>query len=619
MHVIIALSLAVAVAAILLFLLAKSLFLAPFRMGWAMVVANTAYETIEKRFRLPRALVDGVVFIAAVGLFALSCGLGVALAASVVMSLAWMASLYVDSSYRSMKESDQHRGWPRVPLPVPRLAIWIRGPVLLRSRVGYDLGDWPIGVSQQFELLVLNPTNVRPQLPLDVFFESGSPALTVIVERSDRVTPEPGEVVSVRFSLAANSVVRDARVAVRVMHGDREWIRTLVLRSSFVGGSVPAVRAYIRRWRYGCRAAFAWRGDHDLYDPSTFQSEAGLRLALGLARRFRMPTTIMMSSRLSLEQPEHEEFCAKFGWDRRSAEIPSFIRFIRDHVDMANEQEFPTATLRPFAAEIGNHMHLHYGTHAAADPGNGWRSHVRSGAGTYHWMSRVPSTSFEEQRDNLLACGQSLRRHLGVEATSFAIPSDFFDSDTSRAVEAAGIEVGNDTDSTKFERQFVFPPEHHPAGCGRLVELTRMSPRDPVNVFQLAMLKYWVGFARRNRRALVYLAHHHLLMYQGTACFAMTAGLLRYVVGDSEGDVHSATVTALGRYWRDVLSERTRVVSLTLAAGTPVAENLGQRHLSGIPVEIEFAGGRAMMRIIDLPPGRGVEVLSAQSPSRAIL
>jgi hypothetical protein len=618
MPVIMTLSLAAACAAALLFLLAKSLFLAPLRAEWAMVVANTIYETAEKRFRSPRALVDAAVFVTAVGLFALSCGFGAALAASIVMSLAWVASLCVDVSCRSDVPADQHRGWPRVPLPVPRLAMSIRGPVLKRRRGAYVLGDWPIGLRQQFELLILNPTTVRPQLPLDVRIESGSPALELIVEASGQAAPEPGEVVSVRFCLSARSTVRDARVMVRVIHGDREWARTLVLRSSFSGDSVPVERTEVKRWRHGCNAAFAWRGDHDLYDPSTFQSETGLRLALGLARRFRMPTTVMMSSRLSLEQAEHEEFCAKFGWDRRSAEIPSFIRFMRDHVDMSNEQEFPTSTVRPFAAEIGNHMHLHYGTHAAADPGNGWKSHVRSGAGTYDWMSRAPCTSFEEQRDNLLACGHSIRRHLGVEATSFAIPSDFYDSDTSRAVEAAGIEVGNDTDSSKFERQFVFPPEHHPAGCERLAELTRMSPRDPVNAFQLAMLKYWVGFARRNRRALVYLAHHHLLMYQGHACYAMTAGLLHHVVGESEGDVHSATVTALGRYWRDVLSERTRVVSLSLAGGTPVAENRGQRLLSGIPVEIEFAGGRAMMRIVDLPPGRVTDILGLRVPNGVV-
>jgi len=498
-------------------------------------------------------------------------------------------------------------------LPVPRLAVVIRGPVLGRGRRIYLLGDWPVGLEQAFELLVLNPTTVRPQLPLNVSVESRSPGLEVSVDPLPTVAPEPGQVMRIGFRVVARAELRGGEISVSVAHGDRRWTRVLRLESSFDPRTFRPISAEVRRWMHGCSGSFAWRGDHDLYDPCTFQSEHGLRLALGLARRFCVPTTVMLSSRLSLEQEDHAEFCRRFGWDRRSSEIPGFIRFLREDVDTANEQDFPVTTDRPVAAEIGNHMHLHYGTHAAADPGNGWRSHVRAGAGTYPWMSRSPCSSFEEQRDNMLACAASIRNHLGIKTSCFAIPSDFYDADTSRAAEAAGIEVGNDTDSTKFERQFVFPAEHHPEGCERLAELTRMSPRDPVNASQLAVLKFWVGFARRKRRALVYLAHHHLLMYRGTSCFALTAELLRHVVAESEGDVHAATVTSLGRYWRDVLSQRTRCLDVKCGEQGVIASSRGDRDLAGIPVEVEFAGGRRMMRIVRVPAGTAVQVLAPAS------
>ncbi len=53
-------------------------------------------------------------------------------------------------------------------------------------------------------------------------------------------------------------------------------------------------------------------------------------------------------------------------------------------------------------------------------------------------------------------------------------------------------------DATKWQKLLTFPAEHHPGGCERLVELTRMLPRDPVHAAHVAMLEFWLGFARRN-------------------------------------------------------------------------------------------------------------------------
>lgn len=592
-----------------LFLLSKAYFLAPYRIGWLMLLANAVYETVERRLRVSRAAQDAGLFVLIpLGLGWLAGPLAGMLAA-LLFGAVWVWALAVDLRWRSDVPAAQFvplKG--DVPLPVPRLIVMLRGPVPGRDAGLCELGDWPEGLTQSFDLLVLNPGPVRPQLPLRVEVSTASPDLrAAMADEPERSAPEPGHVCTVSFEVTAERAGPGGSVQVRVLHGDRVWQRELRVASVLPRGtSVEA--AAIRRWAYGARAAFVWRGDHDLYDPGTLQSAEGLRIALGLAARFRMPTSVMMSARLSLVEEEHATFCRHFGWDRRSAEIPDFIRFLREEVDTRLEQEFPTASQRAYAAEIGNHFYLHYGTHAAADPANDWTLRARIGAGRYPWLSESPADSFTEQRDNAIKGSDVIEGAIGVRPASFTIPGDVYDRETARAVEAAGIEVGTETDATKFQKLLVFPPEHHPAGCERLVELTRMLPRDPVNASQIAMLKFWVGFARRNGRALVYLAHHHLVMYEGNACYNLTAELLRHVLADTEGDVYCGTLTAVGRYWRDVLSERTRCVRVSWDGDGVSVENSGDRELRGLPVEIELAGGGRFMRLVDVPAGGTVRV-----------
>ncbi len=134
-----------------------------------------------------------------------------------------------------------------------------------------------------------------------------------------------------------------------------------------------------------------------------------------------------------------------------------------------------------------------------------------------------------------------------------------------------------------------------------------MIPKDIVNAAQVAMLKFWIGFSRRNRRALVYLAHHHMVMYQTNACLHLTAELLRSVLEDNEGDVHSATVTALGRYWRDVLSERTKKISIKISNNTAYVQNTADYEITGIPVEVSSNHG-SFLRLVDIPAHSTIEI-----------
>ena len=592
------------------FLLAKCYFLAPSRLGWGMLLANAFYETLEIKVGVRRAWLDGLLWATAT-IAAAAWGGGYAAAgAALALGGAWVAALFVDLRWRSDPPARQYAASAgRVPLPIPRMIVSLRGPTLRRTKRVYHAGDWPEGWTQTYELMVLNPGKVRPQIPLCIEIAAVGAGLEVeAAGPAEIVAPEPGQVIVRPVTLRAVRPGPGGDVRLRVAQADWVWERLLRVDSIAARGALRIRAAAIRRWKYGARAGFVWRGDNDLYDPSTFQSAQGLRQALGLAARFRMPTTVMLSARLSLFPDEHEAFCRRFGWNRHSEEIPDFIRFWNEEVDTAVEQEFPTRTERPLAAEIGNHGYLHYGTHAAADPGNGWTSHARVGAGRYPWLREHPCDSLAEQRDNIVACTRAIEDKLGVRTTCYTPPSDMFDASTARAVEAAGIEIGNETDATKWQKLLTFPAEHHPAGCERLVELTRMLPRDPVHAAHVAMLEFWLGFARRNGRALVFLAHHHLLMYRSNACANLTAELLRHVLSDAEGDVYAATLTAMGRYWRDVLSERTRAVRVDVGETAVEIRNVGDRPLIGLPLEIEFADGRRCLRLVDVLPRAATRV-----------
>jgi hypothetical protein len=598
------------VPATAVFLLSKCFFLAPFRAGWLMMAANIVYETLFKRLRWSRDRADAVLLAVLVVGWAVVAGPWVACGLGLLLGWMWAGALIVDGRWKTAAGfARQHRElWGRVPLPVPQLIVQIRGPILRRDRI-FDLGHWPAGTTQEFKVLVLNPSEIVPQLPLRVRVLARSSEVRVGGDVDQSVDcPLPGGLHEARFSISTPTAGPGGEVEVQVTHGDFVFARTLAVREVVPTASIRLTAARITRWRHGTEGAFAWRGDHDLYDPATFQSVAGLRITLGLAGRLRFPNTMFLSGRLSLVEEEHREFCQHYGWDRRSHEIPGFVKFLQEEVDLRLDQEWPADTVKPYTTELGNHMYLHYGTHAAAAPGNQWKSHAKMGDGQYDWLPAGARDSFSEQRNNAIHNANLFERLFGLRPSSYAIPSDVYDAHTPAAMEAAGLEVGSDTDASRFTRVFGLPEPHHPAGCQRFVELTRKIPRDPDNAYKVATLKYWLHAAARTGRAFIFLSHHHLLRYEGTACYHCTEELLRYVLEEGAGRCQVGTVTALGRYWRDVLSPRTRCVAFEVKERSVVVRNQSDRLLSGVPVEVDLGGGRPFLTLLDLPGGGEVRV-----------
>ena len=590
------------------FALSKCYFLASYRIGFLMLVSNLVYEVIERKLHWGRGFVDTVLMLAVTG-GSFFCFDGItATAVALSMGFIWISALCYDNALLkrpSYKMQQSLRG--QVPLPLPDLLISVRGPILKRKNNKFNLGVWPVGLEQKFKVFILNSGAVRGQLPLSVEIDKDDCIELNGIENKSLQTPEPGDISELDFSLKAIEKTVSASLRINIKTGDfNQELKFEIKRIVDSGQKIKS--AEIKGWKYGTESAFVWRGDQDLYDPATFQSEDGLQITLGLAKRYRFPSSLMLSSGLSLNEDAHKEFCKHFGWDRKSEEIPGFIDFLKNKVDKQPEQEWPTKPDAEFAAEIGNHMHLHYGTHAAADPGNKWKSHAKICDGEYDWTEPA-ADSFTEQRDNALKCSEMFSEFLEFKPASFTIPSDVRDSNTSRAIEASGLEVGSETDATKLEKLINLKPPHHPEGCEKFVELPRMHPRDPQNASQLAMLKFWVGKATRTGRALVFLAHHHLTRYRDESSMKMTEELLRHVIKYNYGGIYIGTMTAVGRYWRDVLSPKTKQIHIETEDNKITITNKSNRVIEGIPGTVQLDDGGRYVRIVDLKPGESVDLM----------
>ena len=117
------------------FLLSKSLFLAPFPAGRALLLANLVYEVAERKLRMGRLALDAILWVALVAGFGWWGGSAAAATAAVLLGLAWVGYLHADSESKAGRSAKQNKEWAgRVPLPIPRLIISIRGPILERRR-----------------------------------------------------------------------------------------------------------------------------------------------------------------------------------------------------------------------------------------------------------------------------------------------------------------------------------------------------------------------------------------------------------------------------------------------------------------------------------------------------
>lgn len=572
--------------------LPRLLVLAPFRIGWAVYLANVCWELLPKKLGVGRFRLEAVA--GAAGLALLAFG-GAPLGA---VALVGGGLLALEIANHAWEKRLIHG-------PVPAGAILTLEAPFVTRRPRYSLGVRWTDVPIDLELIAVNPgaepATLRVRLDASTEWLGGAAA-----EQTLQLDPAGGVG---RAAWTLRPRTRQGGGVLEIVAEENGRIRRF--RIAYDGCLPPAearpVRAAISRYPGGRRSAFVWRGDMDLYDLRTFQSIAGLETTLGLSARYAFPQTMCLSTRLSLDEAAAREWAAHAGAETGAAEIPRFIQWLREKVDLRHAAAFPAQGAgKPFLMELGNHGHLHYDTAAAAAPENGWKSHAKMGAGRYPWMGEDGS-SFGEQRDNILEAGGWFQRLLGFVPRSWAKPGRCNDADTARAAAAAGCEVLSGSDIRVRDNVLIQPPPHHPGGTDA-VELTSRYPPDPQHVHHYAMLRFWLHRSCRLGLPMIFMCHQHMRQWEGPACGRFTEHLLRSALADFNGECRIDTLFGIGKYWREVLSPQTRRVSVALDGARLTVENRSDVDFERVPVDLELADGARSTVLVSVRSGQKIEM-----------
>jgi hypothetical protein len=562
------------------------------RAGWALYLANVAWEIFPRKAGVARLPMEAAATL--LGLVFLRLG-GTAWGSVGLFGAIWLA-LEAISRLRERKLVDGS-------IPIG-LILTVEAPFVERLP-RYRLGVLWVGRPFDIELIVSNPAStaatvrVRLEAPVSWFRGGGA-----------EISPEPissGGIGRARWSLCPDQRQDEGGgLEIVVEAGPARHCIRIEHDGCALAKDVRIERIAISRYPGGRRSAFVWRGDMDLYDTRTMQSIEGLETTLGLAAKYAFPQTMCLSTRLSFDEAAAREWAAHDGQDHGAAEIPNFIEWMKAKVDLRHACAYPAQSAKAYVMELGNHGHLHYDTAASAAPENGWKSHARMGAGRYPWVGNDAS-SFGEQRDNILEARRWCERLLGFVPRSWAKPGRCNDADTARAAEAAGCEVLSGSDIRARDNVLFQPPPHHPGGTGA-VELTSRYPPDPRHIHHVSMLLFWLRRSLRLGLPMVYMCHQHMRQFEGKACARFTEHLIRSVLVDYHGEFHVDTLFGVGKYWREALSPKTRRLAVSLDGDRLVAENRSDMDFEHVPVDLTLAGG-----------GRSTMLLSIRSGEKTVL
>jgi len=610
---------AIAIGAMLLLhvVSARLLFLVRGRLGWITYLANIISELFVKKIGWARNWVEFTA--ALLGLTFLQLG-GVpwhwSLSAALLIvgleywvrrvELRILADAYTSIDTIGLKNATTAStralalGYPS-PSTHPRLTINLIGPFIERMPK-YKLGTLLVGRCFLLQVVLGNHTIVPTQTSVRVRLHhaeelSSEKPTEIMAPRLD-----PAQVYEVRFELTVQAEGGAGAIEILVEWGHLEEVLAISYDRSIHPKNLSIEAAKFVRYPGGCRSAFAWRGDMDLYDESTLQSIEGLKVTFGLAARYRLPQTMYLSTRLSLDQAAAQTWANYYGVNRGAARIPAFVEWIKQNVDLRHLCSYPFYSHKPFVIELGNHGHLHYGTETSGALENGWNPKSKIGAGKYSWQGEDRS-SLGEQRDNALESRRWCENLFRFTPKSWAMPDRTNDQFTAAAMEAAGCEVLSDSNAQTRHNVLLQPPPHHPPGTSA-VELTKRYPGDPQHVFHVAMNHFWIHRAHRKAIPVVFMCHQHMRQFDGHACARLTEYTLRHVITSFKGDLHINTVYGVGKYWREVLSPKTKTISVGIDNDSILIQNRGDLDLVDAPLDITIANGCKMTILITLPMGQ---------------
>ncbi len=613
-----ALCLTFGMCSIIALAMSRSVMLAPSPLGWAMYLPNVMLEMCQKRLSISRWRIEAIL----VALASVAIGVG---ADSPLVGLATLVAyllLVVENLLRERrlfnavygvqervglrgksKSPDQFPG----PALHPKLSVNLEGPFIERMP-SYNLGVLQANYPVRLALLVGNHCRVPGQTKIKVAV-TVPPGWEILGASTVEFSPlDPGQVHRVEWDLLPRAM--SGRATLRITVTSNRFQRHINVFSDgcLQFSAADVAHATITRYPGGRQSAFSLRGDFDLYDQASFQSIAGLEDAFGLTSRYAIAQTMYVSTRLVIDQKAATEWAAHYDVQRGADAIPTFISWFHERVELRHTAPYPVRSEKAFVVELGNHGHLHYDTDASGAPGNHWKAGAKPGEGHYEWQG-TDRTSFGDQRDNIRHATQWCERVFGFRPRSWAKPGRGNDQFSPAAVEAAGCDVATGSDIGPQDNVLRQPPPHHPAGT-KIVELTARYPSDPQHLQHLAMLQFWLHRGHRLSRPTVVLVHQHMRQFDGVACSKLTECLLDRVVNDFNGDQYIDTVYGVGRYWLDVLSPTTGMVSVDVGPKGIGVVNRSTNPICAMPVDIELKDGRRLTRLVTLMPFETAIVLS---------
>ena len=587
----------------------RLLFLAPTRLGAIPYYSNVFSDMLMKSASLPRGIAEVILFAFGFVMLSFACNAGWYSAQLLTAAVLGLEITNRALERRLLTEVHTHVCSTRVdgvsptqrlpngsPAPYgdPKLVVNMVGPFVGRSPQ-YDLGDIVVGRVIRLKVHVGNHSILPTQDGGTI--QVSAPTFDPSQVEMDFPPLKPGDVHCAEFSLRAGKTATAGRVAIVIASANQRT--DIHVRFQSIQPEARLTQATITRYPGATRSAFAWRGDMDLYDTSSFQDRAGLENTLGMAARYRMPQTMFVSTRLTFDMEESKDFFGHFRVDRGQREIADFVEWFRNTVSLRHRFSYPFSLEKPYAIELGNHGHLHYGTDTSASKYNNFRMRVKIGATPMPWVGEDKS-SFGEQRDNALKAKQVCEELFNFSPKSWAMPNRTNDRNTARAMEAAGCEVVSDSNVRARHNVIVQPPPHHPTGTA-VVELTKRYPGDLKTVYHFAMNLYWLHRGHRLSIPVVFMAHQHLVQYAGYDCIRLTEQILRYVLTAFNGDFYVDTVYGVGVYWKDFFSPKHRVVKVRTEQGKVLLQNEGDRPHHDVPVDIRSASGAQFTVCVDLP------------------
>jgi len=494
-------------------------------------------------------------------------------------------------------------------LRAPALGVYMP-PGLCLTVNTIDLGDRPLGIPFVVDAYLHNLSCVFTKTQLHVAFDDE--LFQVTEDPAVEFELSPYEVRDVTYRFTPLKVTEcSAKICFVVLVGDmdRAATRNLHVRSVFDVDRLPPMKAVLGKWKYGCQAAFAWRGDIDALLPGAGQDQRGTEHSRLLMMRYQIPSTLFVSGRLCLDHTEWLQFMKHYDYRFVDGDLNRFVQYLRNSFSFEYELEYPVKRT-PTPIELGNHMYLHYYNVASACSDNNWSEGAVPGQFRYSWERSSAKDSLTEQRDNCMRNQEIIGENLGFLPRAYAAPYNRCDRYTAEAIEGAGIRVSSGAwwpsprnslarwwkyipflGSTVDSLQTIRDP-YHPPRCKQLLECGFVEG-DPRSYADLLRLTVILRAIIKRRQHIVLLTHHHLHSHLGNAGLTYFESFLRSLLLSAASAVWITSLSALADWWERVNCPYHRQISVHLDVDrTEVIVRNKSRYLNGIPVIVKFAGNK---------------------------